>query len=200
MRRRPFARRSARSGRLIYQAEKLFEGIPISSPYHMDRFTRKTQPVLCLGQPINLAARFAPRELPAKCRPPTQLQATCHRHPLPWVELHADPQAGATSLIQVKTAAVQERRTPGPFYFLLCMGLFSRFCVRALRCAAEVSARYPGHDIVDLDRVTLQPRRSARIQCLDFRPFQAGHVALHGLTDAGLQICEMAVARRKLLE
>src|SRR6478752_2312721 len=51
-----------------------------------------------------------------------------------------------------------------------------------------------------LNRLALQPGRTTRIQSLDFGPLQAGHIALHRVADAGLQISEMPVARWELLE
>ncbi|MEH2543746.1 hypothetical protein V1283_000391 [Bradyrhizobium sp. AZCC 2262] len=54
----------------------------------------KTQPFFSLGQPIDLAARFALRELPAKCRPQAQLSLGDHAIPLPREDIHPDTLAG----------------------------------------------------------------------------------------------------------
>src|SRR3954465_7337774 len=62
------------------------------------------------------------------------------------------------------------------------------------------SAMAPWRASYFLDRLALQPRSSARIQCLDLGPLQARHVALHRVADAGLQISEVPVARWELLE
>src|SRR3954465_8844368 len=62
------------------------------------------------------------------------------------------------------------------------------------------SAMAPWRASYFLDRLALQPRSSACIQCLDLGPLQAGHVALDRVADAGLQISEVPVARWELLE
>src|SRR3954453_6987457 len=62
------------------------------------------------------------------------------------------------------------------------------------------SAMAPWRASYFLDRLALEPRTSARIQCLDLGPLHAGHVALDRVADAGLQISEVPVARWELLE
>src|SRR3954454_5040562 len=62
------------------------------------------------------------------------------------------------------------------------------------------SAMAPWRASYFLDRLALQPRRSARIQWLDLAPLQARPVALDRVADAGLQISEVPVARWELLE
>ena len=54
-----------------HQSQKLFERVvPATRSIQIDRFTGKTQPVLGLGQPIDLAIRFTARELPGKTEEP----------------------------------------------------------------------------------------------------------------------------------
>src|SRR4051794_7396164 len=47
------------------------------------------------------------------------------------------------------------------------------------------------------ERLTGKPIAAAGVERLYFRPFQAGHVALHCVTDPGLVVGEMSVARGK---
>ena len=65
------------SGPVIHQGQKPFQRILTTRPFQMDGFTGKAQPIFSLGQPIDLAVRFAASELPAKCRP-DQLKLVDH--------------------------------------------------------------------------------------------------------------------------
>ena len=54
------------------------ERILTTRSFQMDGFTGKPQPIFSLGQPIDLAVRFAARKLPAKRRPRVQLELVDH--------------------------------------------------------------------------------------------------------------------------
>src|SRR3954454_18073 len=47
------------------------------------------------------------------------------------------------------------------------------------------------------ERLTGKPIAAAGVERLYFRPFQAGHVALHRVTDPGLDVGQMSVALGK---
>jgi len=75
----------------MHPGQKLFEWVVLTArSFQTDRLTEKTQPVFSLGQPIDLAVRFALRELPAKCRSRTQLSLGYHAIPLPRMGIHPD--------------------------------------------------------------------------------------------------------------